>query len=221
MYVKGWWDALAAPWRACLEEAWDAYRAGSNPIGACVADAADRVVGRGRNRIRDSRPPAPQLAGHRLAHAEVNALLDASAWDGEPRSLTVYTTVEPCPLCAGAIAMAGVRAVRYASRDPWAGSASLFVATPYLRAKAISFDGPRDDLEVALKAMGIEYLLTVGGRRIPEIVGAARAAMPAAVVLGESLRRSGELRALASEGVRAATAIGRLVALASEVVPVH
>lgn len=218
MYVKGWWAALAPPWRACLEEAWDAYRAGSNPIGACVADADDRVVGRGRNRIRESRPPAPQLAGHRLAHAEVNALLDASAWEGDPRSLTLYTTVEPCPLCAGAIVMANVRAVRYASRDPWAGSASLFVATPYLRA---SFAGPRDDLEVALKAMGIDYLLSVGGRRIPEVLAAARAATPAAVVLGEALRRSGELRALACAGVRAETAIGRLVALASEAVPVH
>ncbi len=221
MYVKGWWGALAPPWRACLEEAWDAYRAGSNPIGACVADAEDRVVGRGRNRIRESRPPARHLAGHRLAHAEVNALLDASAWDGDPRSLTLYTSVEPCPLCAGAIVMADVRAVRYASRDPWAGSVSLFVATPYLRAKAISFAGPRDDLEVALKAMGVDYLLSVGGRRIPEILAAARAATPAAVVIGEALCRSGELRALASAGVRAETAIGRLVALANEAVPVH
>ena len=45
------WQSLSQPWRACLEEAWTAYRAGSVPIGAAITDGAGRVVARGRNRI--------------------------------------------------------------------------------------------------------------------------------------------------------------------------
>jgi len=47
------WEALTVPWRACLEEAWAAYRAGSLPIGAAIADPAGSVIARGRNRIHE------------------------------------------------------------------------------------------------------------------------------------------------------------------------
>ena len=45
------WESLSEPWRACVELAWEAYRAGSLPIGAVVADAQGNVLSRGRNRI--------------------------------------------------------------------------------------------------------------------------------------------------------------------------
>ena len=67
------WRELDEPWRASLELAWEAYLAGTVPVGAAVAGADGRVVARGRNRIFD--PPGTGLAGTRLAHAEVDAVL--------------------------------------------------------------------------------------------------------------------------------------------------
>lgn len=103
------WELIAPPWRACLEEAWEAYRAGSIPIGAAVVDAAGAVVARGRNRTREARGPSGLVFGGRLAHAEVNALLALREGAVDPRSATLYATTEPCPLCMGAVAMANVR----------------------------------------------------------------------------------------------------------------
>jgi tRNA(Arg) A34 adenosine deaminase TadA len=222
MYVNGRWGRLDPAWQAALAEGWDAYRAGSNPIGAVLADADGRIVSRGRNRIRDMATQGTQIAGSRLAHAEVNALLEASAWTGDPRTLILHTTVEPCPLCAGAIVMANVRRVRYAARDPWAGSAALFTATTYLRGKGIAAEGPTDDLlELAVKAMGIDHMLRIDAPRSGEVIAATRAILPAAAALGETLHRSGELRALAAAGVDARTAIERVLALCGEAIPVH
>ena len=64
------WQELEEPWRALSQLAWEAYRAGTMPVGAVVAAADGRVVARGRNRIFDA--PGTGLAGSRLAHAEVD-----------------------------------------------------------------------------------------------------------------------------------------------------
>jgi tRNA(adenine34) deaminase len=70
------WSTLALPWQVCIEQAWQAYCAGSIPIGACVTGSDGRVLARGRNRIFDDVSDAtPHLSMTRLAHAEVNALL--------------------------------------------------------------------------------------------------------------------------------------------------
>src|SRR5438105_1014959 len=108
MYVKtvqvpgGVWDRLEAPWRVAVEEAWAAYAAGTVPVGAVLVDPTGRVVSRGRNRIFDAGAPG-QIAGSRLAHAEVNALLGLAGSSADPRVLVLYTTAEPCPLCVGAL----------------------------------------------------------------------------------------------------------------------
>ncbi|MDO8754494.1 MAG: hypothetical protein Q7J80_11410, partial [Anaerolineales bacterium] len=75
------WDPLALPsqknsrivWQAALEMAWEAYCAGTIPIGAVVADADGRIVARGRNRILDTSAPDRQIYNDMLAHAEINA----------------------------------------------------------------------------------------------------------------------------------------------------
>src|SRR5215212_4445037 len=101
------WTRLPVPWRACLELAWEAYQAGSLPIGAVVADAEGEVISRGRNRIHERSGEDGYLFGHKLAHAELNALvtLDNDAYD--PAECTLYTTTEPCPLCEGALRRLG------------------------------------------------------------------------------------------------------------------
>ncbi len=134
---------LSAPWRAALEEAWSAYCEGSYAIGACIADADRRVLARGRNRLGEARQVSGMgmvgfVAGHDLGHAEINALLDLQIkHHPDCYGWTVYTTVEPCPKCAGAVAMSSIRGLSYAAPDPWAGAADILTDHRYVSRKSM------------------------------------------------------------------------------------
>ncbi|GAA5513857.1 tRNA-specific adenosine deaminase [Deinococcus carri] len=147
---RGLWDVgkdvtpqptahIPQPWLAALAQAWEAYLHGSYPIGAVVVDAAGEVIARGRNRLGEARgAEGGVISGHDLAHAEINALLNLAATPRpECYGWTVLTTVEPCPQCAGAIAMSGLRAVEYAAPDPWGGCTRLLTDDPYVSRKGI------------------------------------------------------------------------------------
>jgi tRNA(adenine34) deaminase len=153
------WDYLTLPWQGCIEEAWMAYCKGSLPIGSVITDIDGRILARGRNCMHHQE--ANQLSGHRLAHAEMNAMLQVAESQVDPHSCILYTTTEPCPFCVGAIRMAHIHEIRYASHDYHAGSASLFEATPFMQEGNIKVIGPeRADLEIILIAMLIEFALT-------------------------------------------------------------
>lgn len=109
-------DALGGPERRCLELAWESWCAGSIGIGAVVVDdRTDSIVCEGRNRVGESGAPPGSLAGTALAHAEINALVGLRL--GPVDHLTLYTSLEPCCLCAGAIALMRVPRVRYLAPD--------------------------------------------------------------------------------------------------------
>lgn len=96
--------------RAAMELAQQALDAGEVPVGAVVTHG-ERVVGRGANRsFRDGDP---------TAHAEIVALRAAARELGGPHLLgtTVYSTLEPCAMCAGALVTARVRRLVFAARD--------------------------------------------------------------------------------------------------------
>lgn len=84
------------------------------PVGAVVV-VQGRVVAEGRNRTRTWSDPT--------AHAEMLALRRASALAGDWRLLdaTLYVTLEPCAMCAGAMVLARIRRLVYAAADPKAG----------------------------------------------------------------------------------------------------
>ncbi|MCJ7623918.1 MAG: hypothetical protein MUO76_10470, partial [Anaerolineaceae bacterium] len=67
------WSELSQPWKVCFEEAWDAYCAGSVPIGAVVVAGNGDIVARGRNRRADQVFERNQVSASKLAHAELNA----------------------------------------------------------------------------------------------------------------------------------------------------
>jgi len=110
-----------------LELAREAAAEGEVPVGAVVV-RDDQVIGTGRNRR--------EKAGNALAHAEVEAI------DGACRTLggwqlvgcTLYVTLEPCPMCAGAIINARIERVVQGATNPKAGSCGSIVdlfALPY------------------------------------------------------------------------------------------
>ena len=89
---------------------------GEVPVGAIVV-AGDAIVGRGGN--------APIAGNDPTAHAEIAALREAGATLGNYRlpGSTLYATLEPCAMCAGAIVLARVPRVVYGTVDPKAGAA--------------------------------------------------------------------------------------------------
>ena len=102
--------------RMALALAREAADAGEVPVGCVIADASGRVIGRGRNR-REER-------GDATAHAEIEAIREAGAALGSWRleGCTLYVTLEPCPMCAGAIWNARVPRVVIGAKDPRAGA---------------------------------------------------------------------------------------------------
>ena len=100
---------------AALALAKEAFDAGEVPVG-CVITRKGQIVGRGRNRREEAK--------NALAHAEIEAINDACAnlsgwrlWE-----CTLYVTLEPCPMCAGAIVNARIPRVVYGASDRKCGA---------------------------------------------------------------------------------------------------
>lgn len=107
--------------REAIAEAQASEAAGEVPVGAVVVHAG-KIIGRGQNRVlRDSDP---------TAHAEVVALREAGRHLGNYRieDCTLYVTLEPCAMCAGAILHARVTRLVYAALDPKAGACGSVLA---------------------------------------------------------------------------------------------
>lgn len=189
------WDQLALPWQGCLEEAWTAYCQGSLPIGSVLTDAHGCILARGRNRFYEHTAEAKQLSGHRLAHAEMNTLLQVEWKAVNPRTCILYTTTEPCPLCVGAVRMTRVGEVRYASRDGAAGSIDLFQANDFLQRGQVKVVGPQQaDLETILIALMIEFALTQADENTPSWCERLASLVPLGAHLGQHLFVSRQLR---------------------------
>lgn len=102
--------------KAC-ELAQRASRQDEVPVGAVLVDSDNQCVGEGWNQPISSNDPT--------AHAEIMALREAASRLENYRlpSTTLYVTLEPCPMCAGAIVHARVKRLVYATADPRSGSA--------------------------------------------------------------------------------------------------
>lgn len=102
--------------REALLLAAEAAEDGEVPVGCVIADSEGNIIGRGRNR-RESRPSA-------TAHAEIEAIEQACAaiknWRLE--GCSIYVTLEPCPMCAGAIINSRISKVFYGAKDENTGS---------------------------------------------------------------------------------------------------
>ena|SRR5688572_17325812 len=102
--------------REALAEGARAVETGDVPVGALVIGADGTILGRGRNRREADRDPT--------AHAEILALRAAAAevgtWRLDDASLIV--TLEPCPMCAGALVLARIRRLVYGAIDPKGGA---------------------------------------------------------------------------------------------------
>jgi tRNA(adenine34) deaminase len=121
-----------------LDEARSGGTAGEVPIGA-IAVQEGRIVARGQNRVlRDNDP---------TAHAEIVALRGAAAVLSNYRlnGVTLYVTLEPCSMCAGAIIHARLDRLVYSAADPKAGACGSVLSVlnhPELNHQLIVESGP-------------------------------------------------------------------------------
>ena len=102
--------------REALALAREAYEAGEVPVGCVIADAGGSIIGRGRNRRQE--------LGDATAHAEIEAIREACAALGDWRleGCTLFVTLEPCPMCTGAIINSRVPCLVFGAREPVSGS---------------------------------------------------------------------------------------------------
>ena len=105
---------LPPPMRRALELAGEAAEAGEVPVGAVVT-RGDEVVAENRNGMRGSLDPT--------AHAEMEAIRAAARALGTSRldECTLWVTLEPCPMCAAAVSVARLKALRFGAEDPKGG----------------------------------------------------------------------------------------------------
>lgn len=104
--------------RLALEEAKLALEADEVPIGAIIV-AGSRIVGRGHNLV--------ETLVDVTAHAEIQAITAASSTIGGKylNDCTLYVTVEPCPMCAGALAWSQIGRIVYGASDPKRGFSTI------------------------------------------------------------------------------------------------
>ena len=99
----------------------EAAEDGEAPVGCIVVGSDGSILGRGRNRRERER-----LA---TAHAELEAIADACRARGDWRlpDCSLYVTLEPCPMCAGAVIMSRISRVYYGARDEISGSCGSII----------------------------------------------------------------------------------------------
>ena len=165
-------NEISAPWKACWDLSWLAYCDETQTIGAVVVDAAGKILSKGRNRIFGKQPEdSRQIFNNPFAHAEINALMTLNFDEIDPYSCAIYTAVEPCPLCIGAICMSKIITIYYAARDPWAGSSDLLQSTPYMRKKNIkSFWLENNEFETAILSLQTDYALRTRPEKLQKVV---------------------------------------------------
>ena len=191
---------LHPAWGAAFEEAWQAYREGSVPVGAVFVAASGDVVHRGRNQVYSTRTPGRQFSHTRLAHAEMNVLAQAAPEERLYEGI-LYTTLEPCPMCLGAALVCGVRHIRYAANDGPTEAARLLAAHPHLASKNMVLEGPAACLGSVSLVLMSDWILREASPSAERTLDGYMRQQPAAVDLARRWHASRRLQRMAQDGV--------------------
>ncbi len=143
--AQAMWSNLDAAWKEAFRQAWEAFRTGNIPVGACASTASGKVLRAARNRVADRDGPPGEVFGSSLAHAEVNVI--ARLASDQPADLVLTTTLEPCLQCSAAVRLAPIAKVRFAGADPlWDGCHDFSSLSPREAARPkVEMVGPLDD----------------------------------------------------------------------------
>jgi tRNA(adenine34) deaminase len=194
------WSSLAQPWQRAFEAAWASWRSGSAAVGAAITDSEGAIVAVGQNRMLDLPGGPGPLAGTLMAHAEMNALVGLPP--GDYRGHTLYTTYEPCFMCAATIiGTYQIPRVAFAAYDPsWDGLLDAFRHHPVIARRLPE----REHLGGPYGALA--YVLHLGWilRHLPGPHEAHQCFAPAHLALSQELLAQGTLQQLAQRAASAA-----------------
>jgi len=150
---------LAGFMKEALKEAETAGEAGEFPIGAVIVIDGE-IIARGQARH--------QMMRSQLRHAELNALLDGGErlWTEFQRAI-LFTTVEPCPLCLGAVVMADIPHIIFGLHDQNVCSAQTVTTNPYVHRHIKSYYGgvlaeESSAIFARYDSKGLNYMQTAG-----------------------------------------------------------
>lgn len=145
------WNEIAEPWKMAFLEGWEAFKNGSIPIGAVIIDETGNIISTGRNRLYESDTLNPKIA-----HAETECLLklDVSKYPNV-KQYTLYSCMEPCPMCLGTIVMSNFRKLKVAAKDSYCGAVHYCEVDPYIKSKKIQVEfelGVLQDVQLTLQS---------------------------------------------------------------------
>ena len=181
------WDKLQSVWQQVMLGALESYLENSVPVGAVVVDEQGEIVSVGRNK----------LSQDRIAHAETEAL-KAIPSSVDRKTASIFSSMEPCPMCTGAIRIMQLKTLHIAARDPAAGSTELLNATKFMRHFECEVVDPADPaLEFVNVALMFEHRTRNGHNRWRDEWFTY---LPLAVETGEALAASGKYEAWVTNG---------------------
>jgi tRNA(adenine34) deaminase len=184
------WNDLSYNWQEAFIMAWESFKNNTIPIGSVIVDEKDNIISRGRNQIFDEKSKNP-LAGTYMAHAEMTAMALLKEKEHKNiRSYTLYTTMEPCPMCFGTMVMMGIRNVKYAARDGYAGATILNNKLDYIANKNIQINS-EPDLEKFQICIQTAFECIRKHPRMDELLTNWSGYCKDGVELGKSLHKSG------------------------------
>lgn len=192
------WKQLELPWRIAFEEAWEAYKRGSVPVGAALMDQNGTLVVSGRNAEKDFLEH--HIHQHPLAHATLNTVLKIQTTAHKNlEHYRLYMTLEPCPLCLGAILMTDIKHLNFAAKDGLLGGTDL--TNSFIVEKKLDIEGPNlllQSLQIALKTV---YLLEQDNIKNQEQIAKLSEYCMCGVQAGEKWHKEGLLRKFRKENV--------------------
>jgi tRNA(adenine34) deaminase len=195
------WSSLSEAWKECFEQAWISYCNGSFPIGAAITDENGAVISTGRNKVYEQIHEEGQVCSNKIAHAEINAILkiDNLETNKNRKKYSIYSTMEPCALCFGAIVMSSIKNIHFAAGDRLAGATNLIEGNDYIAGKQMKVTGPLKELEIVQLVLKTDFVLR-RGHDTDRILTPWRMDCPTGVTIGEEWFRKNKLEEAKNSG---------------------
>ncbi len=142
------WETLDECWKEVFRLSWESYKNGTIPVGAIILDENNDIVAKGRN-VSYDKESEHILAGTTIGHAEMVALMQLKKSEHPNiKKYRLYVSLEPCPMCFGAIMMSGIKDVYFAASDVAAGSSVMQDITEYIESRSIKVVKDTGNLEI-------------------------------------------------------------------------
>lgn len=199
------WAAVGATWRLAVTQAWESWTEGSAGVGAVLLDEDGGIVAIGRNRLGEH--SSSHLSGTVMAHAEMDVLSQVPF--GTRVTGPLYTTFEPCLMCAATIALYRVPEIHYAAADPlFDGLVDWFATYPFTaerQPRRVILGGP-----IGTFCHVLHLVWLMAQPRQQHVIDAHRRLTLAALACAEEIAERHRLRRLADDGAPVVDAITEL-----------